>query len=700
MTMQGNVSRPKETVSAGQGRRRDKDLLADMILGHLQEIEKLAERDARMRRSIELRWRRNLEQYYSIYPPDVRKKLSESKGSSRAFYNLTRPRTRTMNARLSDILLPTDTPNWKAKATAVPELASQQDMNPGEETSAEETKEQKVVKAAKKMAEAMSKVMTDQLQECDFTNITRKAISQACKYGTGVVKGPYAGRAVYTWKQSAEGWSYEVSIDKTPAFTHVDLWNFLPDMNAMSMMDAEHVHELHRMNRRQVQRLGREDGFNKSQITNLLREKAKLPSFHECIRDLRESSNSADETFTDDRYYVWEYHGPLPVEWLEQVSRIFGKTKIAKAIEKMKEAEEVSVIDGVVWYCQGKLLKFGINQLDSGELPYSVFRIDPDELGIFGQGIPALMEHGQGSLNAAWRMIMENGGMAGVPMIIIDRKQIEPDDGSDDYSFGPKKVWRRKTSITKDGAPAIEVVGIDINTEALERIVSMIQHQINEETSLPLISQGEQSAKMTQTAHGMSLLTNAANVIFKNAARSFDNELLVPCLTRLYHWNMQFHPDDKIKGDVRILALGSSVLLLRELQGQNLLMVIQMAGSNEMFQQIVKMPEMFRKLMNTLQIPKDDVIASDNEFKKLQEALQSQPSPEEIKGQIEMQKLEVSREIAQLQFRTEILRQAGQEKTTTAKLAADLEKTRLSLGSKERLSAAEIAVKERHGTGW
>ena len=671
----------------------------NIILGHLSELEKLCERDSRMRRSIEMRWRRNLEQYYSIYPPEVRKKLAENKGSSRAFYNLTRPRTRTMNARLADILLPTDTPNWKIMPTAVPQLSSQRDMDLSEETTAEETQEQKEVKAAKKMAEGMSKLMTDQLQECDFTNISRKAISQACKYGTGVVKGPYAGRAVYTWKQGGEGWSYDVSVDETPAFTHVDLWNFIPDMNAMSMEDCEHVHELHRMNRRQVQRLIREEGFNKQEIVNLLSSKADLPSFHESIRDLRESSDASDETFTDERYYVFEYHGPLPIAWIEAAARSYGKGKIAKAIEKMREAGAVSVIDGVVWYCQGKLLKFGINQLDSGELPYSVFRIDPDELGIFGQGIPALMEHGQGSINAAWRMIMENGGMAGVPMVIIDRSQIEPDDGSDDYSIAPKKVWKRKRGTVKDAVPAIEVVTIEINTEALERIVSLIQHQINEETSLPLISQGEQSAKMTQTAHGMSLLTNAANVIFKNSARSFDQELLITCLRRLYHWNMQFHPDNKIKGDMRIVPLGSSVLLLRELQGQNLLMIVQMAGSNPMFQQIVRMPEMFRKLMNALQIPKDDVVVSDDEFKKLREAMEQAPSPEEIKAQIEMAKLEVQREIAGMQFRTEVLRQAGNEKTTTAKLLADLDKTKLSLESNERLKAAEFAVKERHGTG-
>ena len=694
---------------------------------YVTELEKLAEEQAKMQEPTRKRWRRSLQHYYGIYPDETRSRMNKKKGGSRAFFNVTRPRTRTMDARLSDILLPTDTPNWGIKPTAVPELPQQtereivpeqaaptdqqaapteQQQVPEQEPPTEEELEMEQkeaeVKEAKKRAEGMGKVMTDQLQECHFVEVERRTISQSCKLGTGVVKGPFAGHAEMSWQKKGEEWEL-VAIapsDKMPAFESVDVWNFLPDMNSTSMVDCEFTFEIHRMNKRRLNHLLADPTFISSEINDLLEQKQpSQPAWHQYVRELREISQSGEQPVTDNRYYAFEYHGPIPVEKALMLALKGKDEDIMKAVAEMKEKGESRFVQGVVWFCEGRMLKFGISRLDSSEPIYSVFRIDPDELGIFGHGIPSMIDDSQGALNSAYRLTLDNGGLAGVPMFIIDDTLIEPADG-DDRVIAPGKIWKRiKSASSSERGIAFEVVDIRINTEALERILQIVQNQVNEESSLPLISQGERSSKMTQTAHGMSLLTNAANVIFKNAARSFDNELLVPCLRRLYQWNMQFHPDDKIKGDMRIEARGSSVLLLRDLQAQNLLMLAQMSAANPVFQQIVKQPELFRKLAGALQIPKDDIIVSNREYEKLQKQLASQPSPEQMKHNMDMAKLEAQMVIAEMQFKAEILRQAGSEKTTVAQLAADLEKTQLTLRSSERMQALELASKERFGTG-
>ena len=435
----------EEGMNLDQGEKMNAD---DACLAFVSELDKLCNENSRMRESVMERWRRNVQQYYSQYPDEVKKKMDERKGGSQAFYNLTRPRTRTMNARLADILLPTDTPNWAIRPTAVPELASQRDHDlqihemeqqeqaeqqeqlpapapgqelapqpapepgqemiaqpaaaPGQEMVAQpapaeepapapaeeqETPEQEELRIAKEQAERMGKVMTDQLQQCHFVEVERKCISQSCKYGTGVVKGPFAGRAVLTWKKKIRKvkddkgrekekgyWELATARDDTPAFEQVDLWNFIPDMNAMSMEDCEFVFEVHRMNKKQVQRLILDSDFIEDEILDLLRSKPSPPSFHQYIRELRESAEAADETYSDNRYYLFEYHGPIPIQVFKKFCNNYQDEKLKKVVEDLEVAKEQATIDGVVWFCQGKLLRFGISRLDSGDLPYSVFR--------------------------------------------------------------------------------------------------------------------------------------------------------------------------------------------------------------------------------------------------------------------------------------------------------------------------------------
>ena len=238
------------------------------------------------------------------------------------------------------------------------------------------------------------------------------------------------------------------------------------------------------------------------------------------------------------------------------------------------------------------------------------------------------------------------------------------------------------------------------NTRDLETIIGMAIGFIDQETNLPLIASGDQSTEQTKTAHGMALLANAVNVIFRNATRSFDRDVIVPCMERLHEWNIQFSENEAIKEDVEIEARGSSVLLVRDIQAQNLLMVLNLAAMNPGLGNLLRIPTIARRLFQALQLSKDEMVLTDAELKELQDQLSGQPDPElEAKLAVEKIKGETQIMLAEMQRETEMMRLAAQTGIKLEEIAARLEQVRLQTSSRERLSAAEFSVKERLGTG-
>ena len=151
---------------------------------------------------------------------------------------------------------------------------------------------------------------------------------------------------------------------------------------------------------------------------------------------------------------------------------------------------------------------------------------------------------------------------------------------------------------------------------------------------------------------------------------------------------------------MQVSARGSSVLLVRELQAQNLLMILNLAATNPLLGKLIRVPALARRLFQALQLSKDEAVLTEEEIKQLEQEEAGQPDPEtESKLQLEQMKLDNALRVAEMQMQTEVLRLATQQEMSVEKIAADLEKVRVQMQSKERLMAAEIAHKDRHGSG-
>ena len=681
------------------------------IYGH--HLYSLAYDASRLRQGLEDRWFQDIQQYYGIYSESIAKRLNQDENRSKLFVNQTRAKVRILVARLIDTLLPQDEANWDIEATPVPRIqkalaeisaGGDRPLQKGEVGKAMLEKE-----VADKAVGVMRKHMDDQLIESSYYDISRRVIQQGVRLGCGVTKGPFASEmSRKKWKKKNGTWRMGMAKpDKMrPQFTWCDLWNFFPDMDADSMEDCEYAFQLHRMSRDEIRKHGKSGDFDPETVKYLLGQgPGYAPSdpgdFSQNLRYIRLLENENESTERS-RYLILEYTGPMPYDDFETMCKSFDQTDLLDTFHDPDDPLQSTM--GTVWTCQDRVLRFSVSQFESEDLPYSVFALDPTESSVIGShGIPSMLRDSQSSLNSAWRGSYDSAGLAGLPMYVVDKTRIEPVPG-EPWEIKPGKIWQSSTGFSpQEGGNPIQVVPISGDPSHFIQLIGLSKQFMDEETNLNQLAQGDPGTAARQTAHGLTLLANSVNVLFRDAARSFDADITIPNMKRLYNWNMQFSDDDSLKGDMQCKARGSSVLMINEIVSQNMLMLINLVATNPEAFEFVKFEEMIRVWLRTLRLDKYGIMLSDEEIDKLKEDQKNAPPPVDpaMEGKKELADMDHNFKMEQFSIERDIkiMELSLKEELTLEQIAASLEKVKIQTKAKHRQFLAEVGVKERHGEG-
>ena len=730
----------------GFGREEDAEMTEAEAQARLDEalsrvissMEKKAMERVGARREVEQRWLMDMRQYHGIHEDREQEKRNAQAGRSTLFVNMTRPKTDAMVARLFDLLFPTDDRNWGISPTPVPELsgeaakAAQTMIEAAEEASRALVEQEKaqiqqappeqqqeisarktaadkakidaerkqaeiraILEAAKRPAQAMEREIEDQLEECRYSSIARDAIEDACQIGTGILKGPVvSSRGRARWAQSETGEYVLARHDQQlgfpkPETVRVDPWAFYPDMTARNIGESEGVFERHLLTAQEMRKLAERPGFSKDAIRQALRSAPKT-HIGSAEQDLRNITNSV-VTGTPERYDVWEYHGPLDHDDIATIAIAMGADDLVEELE-----EDPLISDSVIlWFCDGKPLFFERSPMDSGESIYYVYNLSRDPGCVFGYGVPYMMRDGQAALGAAWRMMMDNSGLSTGPQIVINPTVIEPADGSADYTLRPRKTWFRKTDNTN--VPAFEVYNINSNQGDLAGIIALARDFLDEESGIPLIAQGEEGAQVqNRTLGGMAMLMNSANTMFRRVVKNWDDDVTTRMIRAYYDWNMQFSDKQSIKGDYEVKARGTSVLLVREIQSQNLMVLAERMTGHPILGDLIKPEVVARMLVRSMMLDPAEVVRSDEEVKQIQASRQQAPDPDVIRAESMLQaaqiKAETDIQVAQMNYDREMMSLAQRHNMELDKLKGLMSRAEIDANNKERLIAAEIGA--------
>ena len=721
------------------------------------------------RNSLEQRWIEDLEQYHGRYDAATDKSLLEDE-RSRLFINATRPKTDALAARLKDLLFPTDEKNWGISPTPVPTLAdsaeraatearekieqaqamqeqaAQAQQQPGVPPEQAAGMQQQAAQAqaqadeahaaasllssrmeeGRKRADLMEKEIDDQLTECRYQTVKRNQIDCAVKLGTGVTKGPVTGDKVRRgWKQDPDNGEHrlDISTGQQPAFRDVDIWGFFPDMDVTTIEDSNGVYERHLMNRRMLRQLAQLTGFDKDAIRRLLQlaPSTSAPAYLAQLRNIRAATQQA----SGDLYHVFEYYGPLePVDMQDIALHMLSSQDptvngiAGEAIRQVEEIDPLASVNACIWFCQGEILKFALYPYDSGECIYSVFNLVKDEASIFGYGMPSIIRDPQAGLNGAFRAMMDNAGVSSGPQVIIDMQNIEPADG--DYRLKARKIWQAKNGIQKENPP-FQLFHIETRQVEMANIIQICEHFIDNMSAMPQIIQGQMgevgTQNMQQTATGMALMHNSANTLFRAIVKNFDDDVTTPDIRRSYDWNMQFNEKAEIKGDFEVDARGSSVLLMRELQAQNLMVIAIQLGGHPIFGPMLRNRELLKKIFQAYMIPADEVMLNDDEIDAVlaaaaqqNEAAMAAQAAAEQQGkmlELENKKMELQvamanqanaskEKIAKLNYDAQMNMTAAKLNMSVQELEGMLAGKEMDHQSKERIFASEVAVEQKN----
>jgi hypothetical protein len=195
------------------------------------------------------------------------------------------------------------------------------------------------------------------------------------------------------------------------------------------------------------------------------------------------------------------------------------------------------------------------------------------------------------------------------------------------WQLSSRKIWYA-TDDVDDVSKAFATFEFNSHQAELSGIIKMATELVDQETGVPTILQGEKGAA-PDTVGGMQMLMNSANVVLRRLVKQFDDMVTRPHIRRYYDYNMLYNEDEEVKGDFSISARGSSALLIRDIQNQAFLNLLA-AGANPIYGMYLDTEKLFRKALQAQHIDPTDVFKSEEEIEQIKEqqkAMANQPPP-------------------------------------------------------------------------
>lgn len=487
---------------------------------------------------------------------------------STVFPNITQPYVDAVSARVGDMLLPTDDRNYaiepvKDNNLAPPAAPIQQPpqppAQPGQPPVQPQPTQQDQIRLEqirlKKENTRKAKLAEDQiddwLQASGYYGEMRQAIDDAVRLGSGVIKGPVPTKRNMTKWLKADDGTYEMKVieEIQPASIRVDPWNLFPDAACgESIHNGSYIFERDYITEKKLDDLRGLPGYIDAQIDKCILEGPGNRKEH----DRNNKSSSKDQ------FEIWYAHIELKADEL-----------IACGCHVEGKAGYPALITMV----NNHVIRAALNPLDSGAFPYDIIPWKRRPGMPWGMGLARQLRTPQRMVVAATRRLADNAGLGSGPMFVV-RRGVQPENGI--WEIAPLKVWVEEDDSTGNATAPVSAVVIPMMQVELTNIIQLAMKMAEDVTGMPQLMQGQQG-NAPDTVGGMTILNNNANAVLRRIARMFDSHGTEPHIRRYYDWLLAYGEDDEMKGEFQVVARGSTALVERDIQSQEMTNVLQMS---------------------------------------------------------------------------------------------------------------------------
>ena len=471
-------------------------------------------------------------------------------------------------------------------------------------------------KAARTRADKMAKAIEDYLDESAFKAVMADAIDlDLTTFGTAILKGPVPRtRRRLAWQEKDGRWAPAEKEEVYPEIERVSPLDFYPSGDATSVEDAESLIELYKLRRSELRAFKGIDGYSDREIDEILKEHGAT-GHHEAEHVDQAVAAAASKSglsylpgsnTLDTLIFFGEVQGQLLIDW---------------GIESVEPLAEYAI---EAWMIGSHVFRVDIKEPHEAVRPYhkAVYRARPGSF--WGIGIPRTIDYLQKMCNAAARALGNNMAIASGPQVGVDLEQMPP--GEDGKKLWPWKVWRFNTAkYGQASVPPIHFFQPDMHAGELMAIYEKFAALADEISGIPRYIQGDSNVGGAgRTASGLSMLMGAASKTVKAIVSNIDMGIIEPLVSAMFRYAMLYHPDQGIKGDAKVVAKGSTALIVRE-QAQVRRNEFLQATNNPTDLAIMgegRRSELLRSTAETLSLDPDQIAPTREEIEKRQQARQ------------------------------------------------------------------------------
>lgn len=526
-----------------------------------------------------------LNQRRGIYEPDVQA-LLEEKGGAQIFMMLTDEKCVGCEAWLEELLLPADDKPWGLKPTPEADLPpdvrviiekkvvslAMQDIQQGimtgvyvseadvQERLAQVAQEvtEHVAKFARMMDDKLEKRVEDIMAESGWRGALKEFISHLTTFPGAVLKGPVARkRREMKWVPTADGFDPQVTEVVKPDFEAVSPFDLYPAPMSKGVDDGYMCERL-RLTRSDLADMKGVQGYDDDAIDAVLERCSSGGLTDWLFTGLDQSRNVAegrdfeqmDPEGRIDAVLFWGY--------------VQGQSLIDWGLDKELVADPLREYSAEVMLIGTEVVKAVLNEDPMGRKPYYVTSFRKIPGSFWGMGLCEVIADIQSVCNSAARNIVNNMGLSSGPQVGVDVGKMP--DGEDVTELFPWKIWQFDMGMEGGTRPPMWFFQPNSVTAELLKIYEYFSNEADNKSGIPRYATGmEQGGGALNTASGLSMMLGNAARGIKRVVKNIDFDVIEPSVQRRVEYEFLYNPDKMYKGDIKVLARGSTAMLQKEM---------------------------------------------------------------------------------------------------------------------------------------
>ena len=484
------------------------------------------------------------------------------------------------------------------------------------------------------LADALKEILEWQLLDGDWIEAAKDAKTEGVIYGTGQMAGPYVRTAKHerAVPHPKTGAPVPLSISYPQPYFRAPLtMDYYPDPNATANEPGLGGFEVLYYSPDVVLGWKQEQGyFNVEQAATKVVAARKAEG-----SDLARNVHANVNPSVEGKVGVAWYTGLVPSE---KVADYLEKMKMTDLLEQDFVVARIGMaIDLVVFLSVSPIQK----KIDR-------WYFEKTNGEAYGVGV---VENNAMSLklaNAGARLFTVGKGMALNPPRSIDKSLFK---ASEDFRYGPGKVWELKPNLSvEQRRDAVIVHEMDDVSEGWKDFIAWAEQMSDDDTAVRKVSMGEGEQDLTRTAHGISMILNAASLPMKEVLANFDKQIIEPSIQGLIEWDMKYlepelvglvlGPDTaqkwaqiqkigKVEPVMKWRATGAATFVAKEVLLQKIQGFISLAGSNPALMSLVDMRDLLEITWESMETGKQNPVKDAKTVQQLNAAMQQKQAEQE-----------------------------------------------------------------------